>query len=111
MPNLVIAAILLPFMLAGGDGSNDKKVVSGDNKDVIVKRSVDAGSSTDLCEVPPSLHYHCDCKVGEMIILNTKLLFNNSSWLVRPFMSKQTELSFGHKRLKKSYFYQFNLNL
>ena len=43
MPNLVIAALLLPFMLTGGDGSNNKKVVSGDNKDVIVKRSVEGG--------------------------------------------------------------------
>ena len=69
MPNLFIAAVLLPFLLTGGDGSNGKTVLSGENKDVIVKRSIEAGSSTtELCEVPPLLHYHCDCKVKIIIL-------------------------------------------
>ncbi len=79
MPNLFIATVLLPCLLTGGDGSNGKTVMSGDNKDVIVKRSIEAGSSaTGLCEVPPSLHYHCDCKV-KIIIIYIRCF---SSWLV-----------------------------
>ena len=57
MNSFMTAAFLLPFLLAGGDGSNGG---NGSRMDAKVKRSVDSSS----CEIPPDLHYHCDCKVG-----------------------------------------------